>query len=218
MTDMNTAFDTSGGTDHHFRTTMGQSMRWAPVFAGVVTAIGVQFVLTVLGLAIGVSASDAADLSNTSDAAPSIGVVAGAWWLISGAVSLAIGGMVLGRLLSWGSRMELRIHAVALWAVVAIFGFMVIWSGAGIASNVASPFAGVSARDSTSPSERDRLALQSPLERSVRAEDARRAAQAAAWWSVIGLLLGVTATIAGASFRHDRRPETLAKVTPVAAH
>lgn len=176
---------------------------WGAVVAGVVTAIGLQFLMTVLGMALGLSAGSAESTSDSSIG--SIGMVAGLWWLFSGTVSLAVGGMVLGRLWSGVGGCELRLHALALWGVVAIFGFMVIWTGAGIASNAVSPLATVVGRDTpstssrtTDPSRMKEFQPESAEERTARVELARQAARTASWWSVVGMLLGAGATVGGA--------------------
>jgi hypothetical protein len=165
------------------------SSDWGAVLVGVVVAIGLQFVFTVLGLAIGISASDT---SAAAETVSPIGMAAGAWWLITGTISLAVGGAVLGMMWDGRAGCRLMLHAAALWGAVAIFGFMVIWSGAGIASNAVSPLA---VRQPDWSSRADRPTAE---ERAVAAEQTRRAAQTAAWWSVVGLLAGLAATVGGA--------------------
>ncbi len=194
---------------------------WSPILMGAATAIGFQFLFTVLGLAIGVTAAGAVDASDTqnltaAEAAKGISMAAGAWWLVSGTVAILLGGVVVGRGCGWNAACEIRLRAVAMWGVVAIFGFLVIWSGAGAATNAASPLAALAAgtvdsravRDATSalrtttdnPDSVDRAPLlprPSESEMRVAAEDAREAAATAAWWSVFGLLIGLGAAVAG---------------------
>jgi hypothetical protein len=170
-------------------TRLRPSSLWGAVLAGAVIAIGIQFIFTVLGLAIGISTTSG---SAAPEAVSPIGVAAGAWWLITGTISLAVGGVVLGAMWEGTPGRQLIVHAATLWGVVAIFGFLVIWSGAGIASNAASPLA---VREPDWSSRTDRPTLE---ERSVAAKQVKDAAQTAAWWSVVGLLAGLTATVVGA--------------------
>lgn len=185
---------------------------WSPIMMGAVCAIGLQFILTVLGIALGASA---ADVSTASDGTSvrTIGMVAGLWWLITGTISLAVGGMVYGRLSGLPQSLPLMLEAATLWGVVALFGFMVVWSGAGMLSQAASPIGVVTA---SSLNVSDRAALSTGLagERdtasgallpapdradALNAEAARRAARTASWWSVVGLVVGLIATLAAAT-------------------
>ena len=179
-------------SSYRLRRPVWKTTSWGPVFAGAVTAIGLQFVFTVLGIAIGVSAAAPTESAEIA----SISMTAGAWWLITGTVSLAIGGAVLGRLWGWVGNAELFLHAAALWGVVAIFGFMVIWSGVGITAGAISPL-GLVAQDAPRPVG-EAAVPGSADERALRAEALREAGRTAAWWSVAGLLVGLGATMGGA--------------------
>ena len=193
------------------------SARWGPIWAGVVAAIGTQFVLTLLGIAIGMSVAGPVDVPTTPEV-ETLGMAAAIWWVVSGLVSFAVGGMVLGRLSRLAPACPLHLNAFAMWAVVAIFGFAVIWSGAGIVSDAASPLAALSVREApteaqllemtrgtsantdatasaVTPAEREELAAAA----RTHAESAREAAQTASWWAVIAMLLGIGASLAGAA-------------------
>lgn len=161
---------------------------WSAVLIGAVVAIGLQLTFTVLGIAVGISAATGVATQRVSPISTSAGV----WWLITGTISIAVGGVVLGMLWEDRSRRRLMFHAAALWGVVAIFGFSVIWSGAGIASNAALPLA-IRAPDWSSPGDRP-----TAEERDIITEQTRNAAQTAAWWSIVGMAMGLAATIVGA--------------------
>jgi signal transduction histidine kinase len=61
---------------------------WSSVIAGAVAAIAAQVLFATLGLAIGLSVPGTAE---------GIGIFAGIWWLVTGLISLFIGGWVAGR-------------------------------------------------------------------------------------------------------------------------
>ncbi len=117
---------------------------WGPIMMGAVCAIGLQFIFTVLGIALGASAGDISS-GVDSGSVRTVGIAAGLWWLITGTIALAAGGFVFGRLsgLSHHS-FALHLEAAAMWGVVALFGFLVIWSGTGMLSEAASPIAAIS--------------------------------------------------------------------------
>lgn len=186
---------------------------WGAVFAGAITALGLQMLLTVLGLAIGLTAaSDGGYGAGRGD-----GVSAGAawWWFLTGLVSLAVGGMIVGRLALIPRSIELAIHGFAMWAITAVLGFVLVWSSAGMAALAGSQFAGSSwanqwsqgmvrngqsgiaaaTSDSTTDIRRERTALADEGGASVTADQAEEAAQTATWWTFAALLLGVGVTV-----------------------
>lgn len=195
---------------------------WGAIMTGVLVAVSSQFVLTMLGIAIGISAA-----VETSSTTPSIGIAAGVWWLVTGCASLFVGGTAYGRVWGGGGRSSPRIGAVALWSVVAVFGFLVVWSGMGMAYQGASPLAAVledrgarsrwnshRALEETDAGVRDRIAVDSGDNRglgssvpSVSPTESARAAKIASWWSVVGLLAGLAASVVGAEtgVRHRYR-------------
>ncbi|MBC7771679.1 MAG: hypothetical protein H7210_04215 [Pyrinomonadaceae bacterium] len=190
---------------------------WGSILAGVVCAIGLQFIFTLLGLAIGVSSAGPVDDPATVTV-EGLGMAAAGWWLITGAISLMIGGVITGKLSGLSRSCELHLNALAMWAVVAIFGFGVIWSGAGIVSDAASPLATLAIRSAPTQAEYETMAgiptdaarspdgrltdsAQREQARAVvknHAEETRQAAQGAAWWAVGAMLLGVLAALVGA--------------------
>jgi hypothetical protein len=203
---------------------------WGPVLAGAVAAIGAQLLFTVLGMAIGFASVNAWE-AQYSTTPREVGVAAGAWWIVSGTVALLIGGLVLGRLAGLPRSGQLHLHAFTMWAVTAIFGFAVLWSGASMASTTAAATAaavgganvttygsanadraGVAGRTAgdavaavTGGASRTGLT-------TADAEEARRTARTTAWWSVIALVLGIVASLAGAWFTGPRDVPTRARV------
>lgn len=185
--------------------TVWSDVGWAPVIAAAVAAISVQLLFTVLGMAVGISAVGA----ETRDT-PAIPLAAGAWWLASGTLALLIGGAVYGRLSSLPRSNELLFHAFVMWGVTAIFGFAVLWSAAGMGSLSAARVwqeAPWSAPEFAPESQRSAASADPQLiarnsERDVATvpslETTRRYARNVAWWSVLGLLLGIGAALGGA--------------------
>jgi hypothetical protein len=75
--------------DYHDR------VRWGPIFAGLVTAISAQLVLSGIGAAVGLStiANSGAPRSN----ADAIGSAVGIWSIISLLIALFLGGWITAR-------------------------------------------------------------------------------------------------------------------------
>lgn len=184
---------------------------WAPIMMGAVCAIALQFTFTVLGIAIGATVGDEVQ---GVDGAPvrTMGLAAGLWWLITGTIAIAVGAIILGRASGLPRSPGLKIQAASMWAIIAIFGFLVVWSGAGMLSQAATPI-GTLVSTSLDPNamrggagsamrSMDGSTFSSPSGASANAmskEDARDATQAAAWWAVIGMVIGVVTSIMAAS-------------------
>jgi hypothetical protein len=116
---------------------------WAAVFAGVILALGVQFLLNTLGAGIGASTIDPGE---TPDA-QSLGIAAGVWWMISTFIALFIGGWIAGRLAGIPRPADGMIHGLLTWglstllllyflgtAVGAVLGGAVNLIGGGVAA------------------------------------------------------------------------------------
>lgn len=103
----------------------GFRLSWGAIFAGLVTAIVLQVVLTVLGLAIGLSAWD------PSEGVGGIGTGVWVWALLSALVSLFAGGVVTGRLAGILTRGDGALHGLLMWGLSLIVGLWLVGSGAG---------------------------------------------------------------------------------------
>lgn len=196
---------------------------WGSIMMGAVTAIGLQFIFTALGVALGATIDTASARTDAGD----LGIMAFVWWLVTGTISLFVGGLVLGRAIGATRTENVCIGAATMWAVVALFGFLVVWSGVGAGVAAATPLSMMSARDNGYAARaRDSVAAMGGSPDTIAAPDsaargdgaptsteARRAARTASWWSVIGLIAGVLATWAGAAAGSRTGPVR----TPVAA-
>ena len=97
----------------HFR-----KVSWGAVFAGMVIAVVVQLVLSLLGAGIGLSTIDPLRY-NTPDAS-TFGMGAGIWWVISSVVALFAGGWVAGHLSGSPDKTDAVLHGLLTWGVAAI--------------------------------------------------------------------------------------------------
>ncbi len=182
---------------------------WGAVTAGALVAISLQMILTVLGVALGLTAvqPEGAYADQRVAAATSV------WWLISGIISLLAGGSVVGRFAGMTRSPDVLLHGLTMWAVTAVFGFFVVVLGAGTlyGTSMALSFDQSRPMMERSMANTDRVAIDNgsdrasnetpqTLDRSIARTDQEtinRNARAASWWTLAGLLLGVTATLSG---------------------
>lgn len=100
-------FDTHA---HHRR------FSWGAIAAGMVIAIVVQLVLSLLGTGIGTIDP----LRYSSPDASTFGLGAGIWWIVSSVISLFAGGWVAGHLANSPDRTDALLHGLLTWGVATI--------------------------------------------------------------------------------------------------
>ena len=69
---------------------------WGAIFAGVVVALVVQVLLTMLGAGIGMATLDPASADNS--AASTFSISAAVWWVVSGIIAAFAGGYIAARM------------------------------------------------------------------------------------------------------------------------
>ncbi|HEX6383791.1 MAG TPA: hypothetical protein VF177_03895 [Anaerolineae bacterium] len=101
-------------------------IRWGPILAGVVTALSTLVILSLLGLAIGLTVYDA------SDPASNFGLGAGLWGIISAVLAFIIGGAIAGYTAAVPTQGDGMLNGAMVWLVT--IPLMVYLLGAGIGS------------------------------------------------------------------------------------
>ncbi|WP_213879034.1 TIGR04086 family membrane protein [Pseudomonas sp. dw_358] len=86
---------------------------WSAVFAGVALALVVSLILNLIGTAIGSASIDPLHESNPVDG---LGKGTAIWLVISGTISLFIGGWIAGRL----AQREGALHGLLVWATTSL--------------------------------------------------------------------------------------------------
>jgi hypothetical protein len=109
---------------------------WGAVFAGVVIALVVQLLLSLLGLAIGFGT-----INPTTEANPFAGLGTGAliWWVVSMLIALFVGGLAAGRLSGIIATFDRALHGFLTFGVYSLVTFYLITTTVGsIISGVGS--------------------------------------------------------------------------------
>jgi hypothetical protein len=192
---------------------------WGAIFAGVVVALVVQMVFSLLGMGIGLGAI------NPMETNPLQGLGTGAliWWIATMLISLFTGGYVAGRLAGMPRNEEGMLHGILTWSVFTLFSFFLLTTAVGgifnIVGNTVSKSLSVAGQE-VSPSEaKDRIIqeleqrgltreeiqnqLQNPdPEAKQKAEEVSKAASKAGIFGAIGLILGgIVAALGGLTGR-----------------
>jgi hypothetical protein len=107
---------------------------WAAIFAGLIVALGVELLLSLLGIGIGASMIHA--VNGTSASASSIGIGSGIWFLVSTLIALFSGGWVAGRLAGMPLPIDGTLTAVGgiLGVATGMLGSALGAAGSGVAA------------------------------------------------------------------------------------
>lgn len=101
---------------------------WSAVFAGVLLAMVIQIMFSLLGVGIGLSTLDFAEEGNP---ARGLGLGSGIWYGLTLLIALAAGGWVAGRLSSAPRSFDGIIHGLLTWALTTILTLYFITSTIG---------------------------------------------------------------------------------------
>lgn len=149
-----------------------QKVRWGAVFAGFVIALVTQMLLTVLGLAVGLTAVDPRQGAPGSE----LGWGAAVWGVVSLLCSLFVGGYVAGRLAGVFRKGDGAMNGVLVWALLLLATVWLVSSGVGsLLSGAFSVVAGVTQAAGTAVAQG--AAAGAATGRDVTAEAQRSAEQ-----------------------------------------
>lgn len=101
---------------------------WGAVFAGLVVALVVQLILSLLGIGIGAGSIEPLQQSN-----PLSGLGTGAliWWIVSILISLFVGGVVAGRLAGVPRATDSVLHGIITFSLFTLVMFYLITTTVG---------------------------------------------------------------------------------------
>lgn len=197
---------------------------WSAIVAGAVAAIALQVLFALLGTAIGLTVVAAAN------DAPEAGLSMGGaiYWLVTGLISLFVGGMIAGRMRGCADRGVSAMHGFLTWCTVTAISLWLLTMAGGAAVSGTLGMVGdamgnrnanvqvnrPSNNQASNQSNYSNNSANSATDTTLRVseEDAKEAAGHAAtasWWTLIALVLGATvASLGGASASrndNDRR-------------
>ena len=113
----------SGGSHIHRR------ISWGAIFGGVILVVAVQLLLSLLGAGIGLDQVNTN--AGTTPNGSSLGIGAGAWWIISSIIALAFGGYAA----AWLAGIELRwdgvLHGLITWGIATLLTVWLLSSAIG---------------------------------------------------------------------------------------
>ena len=157
-------------------------IRWGPIIAGIFVAIATQLILSALGTAIGLITTNS-------------GVVTSIWTVVSLLIALFIGSWVAAAGCSPMNSKTAMLHGLILWATTLAISAWLLASGVSGAFGMAASNAGEVLNQVQQPGGVT-VPNQVPNIPTARVEEAL---DTAAWYFIIGSLLGLAASLIGAS-------------------
>ncbi len=180
-------------------------IRWGPIIAGIFVAIATQLILSALGAAIGLTVG----ASGSDAGAVSIGV--SIWAVVSLLVALFLGSWVAAAGCSPMNGKTAMLHGLILWATTLAISAWLLASGVSGAFGLAASNAGEVLNQVQQPggaSIPDGVPnIQTDKLQQVAGNSAK-----AAWSFLIGSLLGLAASLIGAS-AGAKKPRTTSSTT-----
>lgn len=89
---------------------VGSRISWGAILAGAVVALAIQFLLGVLGGAVGLTVSDRVESQNLRNATL-------IWVIVTGCAAVFAGGMVTSQFTVGENKMEALLYGIIMWAV-----------------------------------------------------------------------------------------------------
>jgi len=115
--------DYGTGTYAHRWNVDWRRVSWGAIFAGTFVALALFLTLQILGAGIGATA---VDLTGDASSPRAYGIGAAVWWLVTGLVSLFIGGWVAGRLGWLPYKLDRVLHGLTTWAFFYVVMFYLL--------------------------------------------------------------------------------------------
>jgi len=200
-------------------TSLRNRVSWGAILAGVVAALVVQLLLNILGVGIGASSLDAANVSDNPSAS-GFSLTAGIWWTLSGIIASFVGGVVAGRLCGTSDNNTAHWHGFVSWCAATLVIFYLLTSAVGgiiggtfnaLGSTVGAAGKGAASAVTGIAQNTNGDALQSQMQRLVNPNDAQSAQD--------DIMAYVRASVSGdkpaADASRDRAVDALARTAKI---
>lgn len=110
------------------RTAVMSRVSWGAIIAGAIVALMVHFVLSLLGIAIGMTTLEPAAGGTPFQ---EVGIGALVWWIVSMLLSLFAGGWVAGHLAGIPRGIDAALHGLLTWALMTLLTFYLLTTAIG---------------------------------------------------------------------------------------
>jgi hypothetical protein len=181
-------------------------IRWGPVIGGLATATTSMLILSLLGLAIGLTTLNAGDTAATGVLPSNTGTTAAIWGVVAAIVSFFLGGFVAGRTASlfsrgWGSLNGAMVFLIGVPLMLWLAG-----QGFGTIMGTFSAYAGDLVNQAQTTAQNT-----TPFQAAQTAEQVRNGA----WGILLVVLLGLVSAAIGGSAGTRRHVEVKYEISRI---
>jgi hypothetical protein len=173
-------------------------VRWGPIIGGLATAMTSMLILSLFGLAVGLTTVNAGDAAQAGALPDNTGTTAAIWGAVSAIISFFLGGFVAGRTASVFSRGWGSLNGAMVFLIGVPVMLWLASQGLGTLMGTFSGYAGDIANNASNTAQ-----STSPLQVSQTAEQVRNGA----WGSLLAAILGLGAAALGGSMGTRRHVE-----------
>jgi hypothetical protein len=174
-------------------------IRWGPIVAGVFTALTTLVVMTVLGLAIGLSAFEPDEAGSTT-----VGTAAAIWGILSAVLAFFLGGWVAGRNALGTAEDNGAINGFLVGAATIAVMLWMIGTGLGNLMGLAGTNIDEISQVTGQPVSRVEPGEVTDDAGAV-VQDSYDEARDSAWGTLAGLIVALSAATAGGALGHPDR-------------
>ena len=181
-------------------------VRWGPIIAGFLTALTTLLLLSLLGLAIGLSSVDAGAAAARGAAPPDAGRNAAIWGAFSGIIAFLVGGYVAGRTAAvfdrnWGMFNGAMVFLLAVPITLLLAGLGL----GGILGTLGSFASALNIQPSMVQGAANQAQQAAPNMQPIDVARTAETLRNGAWGTLIGLLLGLGASALGGALGTRRQ-------------
>jgi len=181
---------------------MKDRVRWGPILAGVLTTITSMIILTVLGLAIGLSAFEPNDAGDNT-----VSTAAAVWGALSALISFFLGGWVAAKASAVAGAPSGGLNGLIVGVATIV---LLIWM---ISTGLGNLFGSLGVNVSEISNLGTTIQNQTPdVDPAQVARDNYDEARNTAWGTLIGLVLPLLAAVGGGIVGHNERSEIIQSV------
>lgn len=176
-----------------------------PIIAGILTAIAIMIILTVLGLAVGSSALEPRDLGQA------VGTGAAIWGIVSAIIAFFVGGWVAAKTAAVAGTGSGMINGFMVGAAILA---IVLWlTGTGVASILGSISSNIA--DITNLAKSQGVSVQQAQQQAqqqvqqVDPQTVFNSVKDSAWWTLAGIIVPLIAAAVGGWVGHNEREDVI---------
>ncbi len=180
-------------------------VQFGPILAGVLTAIAVLLILTVLGLAIGASALE------PREAGERVGTAAAVWGIVSALIAFFAGGWVAAKTAAVAGMGSGILNGLMVGCAILVIVLWLAGQGVGAAIGTLGNNIG-EITDLVQTQGGSTQEAQQQAEEQAQQVDPQQAFETVrdgAWGTLIGLLLPLAAAAAGGAVGHNERRDVI---------